>query len=163
LVLPTNKIWIRFKVLSVPSEIFGFKLFCYQTIHLFPRLCADSNAKLIVTPHPYDNNMDQVYSIETTSNNQEKKVFVAFSNESSTELNCDYFQTFLNDLRTNDSLSPFDEEKFNGGLKATHKNFPTKTNPLFIPQNNFFIKFHSDNSKTSYGFQMIALPISVAM
>ena len=65
-----------------------------------------------------------------------------------------YIQFWMDSAKT----ERIGEEKYHG-KNISDKNFPTRTNPLFVNGNRFFMHFHSDGSTEEWGYRFLVVPV----
>lgn len=101
---------------------------------------------VIETPHPYQDNMDLVYEAIIPGATE---LTLEFDPLCATETNCDWLQLYL---RANKEMPLRD--RLTGGVGS----WPTK-DPIKIQGDRAFFHFHSDGSRTDWGFKCLVTAV----
>jgi hypothetical protein len=102
--------------------------------------------RVIETRHPYENNMDQSYSVKLPG---AKYLLLVFDERSATETNSDY-------LLVTDSKGNEVGGRMTGTAGSTDKNWPGVGGkaPLRIDGDECYMTFHSDGGVVDWGFKL---------
>ena len=101
----------------------------------------------IETNHPYEDNMDQYWDVDFKDTDL---LIVTFDELSATERSNDYVQFFSDRSKS----IQYGSNKYHGG--AGNRNWPgvQGTEPLRIEASKCVVYFHSDGSRTDWGFRL---------
>jgi hypothetical protein len=103
--------------------------------------------KMIETPHPYMDNMDENWTVSIPG---AKYLKLIFDKQSATEHGCDYAEIY-----TDSSRSTKIGSKITGRLTGGDKYWPgVNVEPLVVEQDSCYVRFYSDGSNTDWGFKL---------
>lgn len=109
--------------------------------------------RVLESPHPYHDNMDQYWPIEIPG---AKKIKITFDRQSKSESGCDYVTLYRGISEREETVGPSQI-----GGRADNQNWPGfgERPPLVIDGDACEVYFHSDASQNDWGFKLYAIGI----